>query len=66
MNESAERPKIPWELTDRFTNLTKENESSMLAEAVSIYLFYDNKNNTSKGSNKNNNNKTNNNNNNHE
>ena len=25
MNESAERPKIPRQLTDRFTNLTREN-----------------------------------------
>ena len=26
MNESTERPKIPRQLTDRFTNLTKENK----------------------------------------
>ena len=39
MNELAERPKIPRQQTNRFTNLTREVENSLLAEAVGIYLL---------------------------
>ena len=39
VNESAERLKIPRQLTDGFTYLTGNIESLVLAEAVDVYLF---------------------------
>ena len=39
MNESAERPKIPRQLTDKFTNLTEDNNNNNKVKAKVVPII---------------------------